>query len=864
MQRPSDSPQIRRYHSTGLLFPTLSEEHNIGDWLDRSSQSENSSREDMTSHTDDSSVDGTVSSVGESTWDLIDEGSVASEDVSYIPRTTSASASEGLESIHVPQPSPAKASDVRSASTDDSDEEDLVSDQIMSEPPHSPQATPVALYAQETDTPVYGMESSYTQELMGTIHLEDVSEVDPRLGIKVVSAQACTFDMNFGREELKRRHAGKYVIPLSGKIHMGLKDGGLEVRDTFKLLYHGPKEMKSAITQKIGSALAANPRRPLLNDGPASSRVTVVPISSFMDESSPEVVMIESGGFDMIIEECISARPNESEGVTLEVESGNTIEYHINRSDDSHKLEVLAPTGVPDLGIIYFPQTSAASNRLSEELTRSFVCTQQFFLDCGIPYYVISDTIWLDQPQIPVIGPYRLVPHRSTELLVDGKRQTWTLPIDITSFLALDASQLHQNLVALKSSAANPDSAFLNVSVPFAAEFGNGIRWISKQTRPLANKMRHFDLKTWITVTLVFLAMLFIPLLGSFYPGQSALGLRGGSEFTETMPLNQAALSKLGMTKRQFDIQMKSSAPSLASLLAAETQHFTSLSQPARKKESVGINYKGDAQSRSRDLLVRVIGDSNILIRSFKPSSGSKNLNFETRRNGKILPHQLQKLDDEYSILEIPSVDAYGQIEIRIWTTSKPKYNETFEIDLGIPWFKVKGWKEFAGIAADSAIREMQTLQRGVSHTFKRGGIAVDDLRRSEALAEALKKVSVSMGDLERAVHSGSTKLLRRSIRRAIKAQSQFSRLIRKAQRATLKQSDRVLEKQARLNIELKELMHVMSDRLFDQQVRFERVIKMLQQMAKSQRFHQLYERQLRRAQKKLLHAWWKVRGSPA
>lgn len=863
MQPPSESPQLRRYHSTGLLFPCISEESNIDDWPERLATNEQILREDMAFHTDDGSVDGTVSSVGESTWDMIDEGSVASEDLSYIPPRTPASVSDGLESVHVPQPSPPRPSDVKSASDEDSDQEDLVSDMVMSEPPHSPQATPVALYAQETDTPVYGGESSYTQELMGTIHLQDVSALDSRLGIRIVSAQARTFYQDEPREALKSTKGVEDIVPLSGKIQMGLKDGGLEVRDTFKLLYHGPKEMKSAITQKIGSALAANPRRPLLHDGPASSRVTVVPISSFMDESSPEVVMIESGGFDMIIEECIGARRNESGGVTLDIESGNTIEYRTTHNSEGGELEILAPTGVPDLGIIYFPEKTVPSKRLSEQLTsQSCLSTQHFLLDCGIPYYVISDTDWLDDLRMPVIGSYRLVPHRSMDVLIDAKPGTRTLPIDLTSFLALDASQLHQNLVALKTSAAEPNPRFMNESVPYAKELRRGFQWISQQTDDFITAMKHIGLKTWITVAVIFFTMCSVPLLGGLYADRRPLGSTGETNLIETMPINEAAFSKLGMTKSQFDIQMKSSPPSLARLLAAETQHIPARAQAARKRDG-GMNRKSDTQSRSRDLLVRVIGNSNILIRSFKPSSGAKNLKFETTRNGKVLPHQLQKIDEEYLVLEIPSADAYGQIEIRIWTTVKPKYNQTFEIDLGIPWFKVKGWKEIVKSTAEDGLKETRALQQSLLNTLKRGGFAIDDLRRSEAVVTALRKLSQLSTSVERAVHSGSGTVLRRSVRRAARARRQLFRLARKVQRATLSQSDLVLEKQARLNAELKEIIHLMSARLSEQQVRLEKALWTLQNSTKSRRLPQTYKKQLRKAQKKLLHTWWKLRGNP-
>ena len=211
---------------------------------------------------------------------------------------------------------------------------------------------------------------------------------------------------------------------------------GLVLDEPYKVLYVGDPLAKDAIMQKVGSALAAT----LRSEKPCPSRFNVVPISSFGDFLSPEVVLIDSTGLELSVEECHSAsfakRDGGNDTISMTLSNRTLIESYWSGS----KFAITEHWKLPDIAVFYLSENDAILARQTRRFVRSFMSRHT------VPCIFISQvSLWNKPAEIIALD------HRTPHLCLqahgsekDKYEVVKRLPIDIQTFLSLDARQMNR------------------------------------------------------------------------------------------------------------------------------------------------------------------------------------------------------------------------------------------------------------------------------------------------------------------------------------------------------------------------------------------------------------------------------------
>ena len=664
--------------------------------------------------------------------------------------------------------------------------------------------------------------------------MEDVRSVLSKTGIKHVKG-------SFGSDlEVESPAANGDVKVTMGSVAMGIKEGGLVVSETLKLLYIGPRGMRFPIMQKIGSAIAANPRRLSLKDGLDHSRVTVVPVSALSGDGNPEVVMIESGGFDMKIDECVHAFPTYDKRdmyIVLELDSQKTLRSAVNPDGSSGQL--CPPDSLPDLAIFFQPATTS----IESDLTTFWA--EKFLKQHNVPHYAVTfDGSWQDPTLKRIEEDEDIVPHRQVETNIDGNLVTQErLPINISSFLAMDASQLHANIVALKARAASKASS----AKSDAPTLFHTVRSWMRSAQKMGQDVPASVLLKFILPSMIVIVTLLSVLLARFFvasPAPPAMQV-----WTSSSPHHiEPTLAVPSM--RQVPASKSAMAPVLDTQLPTSALPATAGQKTTTEPDS--------GSHKPQGTLVDLIGDSHIFIRPAVATKPSQ-MSFEAKRDDKPIPCTLKSFDGEYYVLQIPSADAFGIVEIEVRSIGKPKLHEILEVDLGPAWLKPKHWQELARGLSERTVEEAVQLGELVQDAFLTSSL-VSRFQNQSLLAHAQDGAAAILHEAERLSNWSSTiakqqKLNPERLRK-------LTQLARKFRRRGSRQSAAIAKEYRKFSRHAKRISGTMSKQWSTHIKNLEKRVRDVEKKYEHRVTGQA--RLIRKTQKKLLQLWWSVRGRPA
>lgn len=69
--------------------------------------------------------------------------------------------------------------------------------------------------------------------------------------------------------------------------------------------------------------------------------------------------------------------------------------------------------------------------------------------------------------------------------------------------------------------------------------------------------------------------------------------------------------------------------------------------------------------------------------------------------------------------MQIPREDAYGLLNVSIWTDSKPKVSKSFDVDFGSSWLKVAGWKKATRALTESIRDDLSSVKTSLSTVYE-------------------------------------------------------------------------------------------------------------------------------------------------
>ena len=791
----------------------------------------------MTSNHDDGSFEDTSSSLGDSSYDFIDDRSVVTSDdeESQSAMTHSISSDEhetDRDNEHPSGPS-APSDNIQTTTSQQGTTFTGSRDSLRSGSELTTRGVDL------DESPVLQANLNHVQsmdEIRGKesyITMTESAPLDPRKPIKGFRTLRVFTGPNVDRlfHSIPPDFSPEQITV---RVEQSMVSQGLVLKEPYKMLYVGNATAKDSIIQKVGAALATTAR----TNETKPSRFNVVPISSFGDTVSPEVVLVDSSGIELSVDECVSStfvRKDEgNDTIRITLADGMIVESSWSGS----RFSTSNHWKLPDVAIFYLSVKDTILAKQTERFARSFMNRH------NVPVILVSDvSLWGSGAGTHALDP------RAPRLLLEaysprtGKYQTMDqLPIDLQTFLQLDAGQMSRNLAAL---ALTPGSSTSRRMFGMTSEVDNEkTKVCGHGDLEIAARFNTFR-KALVSTLIILLPMLLFHLIASnvFRP----------SRILEPAA-NTGVLRKDVITPAINSLQSTSNA--LVSrcgnpLMSSNT--VSPVPDPISVSKSIStVHVNTDITSYLASFLaethpstpnnsdkfrVHVIGDRHIVLRPphwFTRYKKTPKLLFNVTRDDVVLDYEVSPLFDGLYALKIRRADAHGVLEISVWTTSKPKIHETLQVTLKMPWLRLAGWKEAANGVIGSIWGDIDFVQSTLANTSNHAGIELRTIVHNTL-------VTANMITKEAARLRATSRNLANKIQ---------------GQRASVSQTVVKNVHQVRTNLAL----HARNRRpIISQYV--ERISSEF--IATADNAGKLREKHLRRTQKAALKAWWGIRGSP-
>ena len=809
----------------------------------------------------DESGDDTTSSLGDSSYDFIDDRSNATTDDedqdALIESTTS---SDGNTFEQLPTPS-------RSRECDGVADHGLQhqGSEYPQSPPGSSRAEHVVsgegpgqaathLDIHQTHEPIEFDEPSITN--LNASRFTEVSHT-----LKIVEKQSGLDEFYYNLLDRVQGHLAITVRQTMISHSLTPKDG------QYKIMYVGDTAAREQILQKIGTALAANMKCSTPDsEKPRSSKFNIVPISAFGEESWPEVVLIDSSGLELSVEDCRYAsfdrREGSNDSLRLELSGGTTVHSNWNGSN----FEVSNDWRLPDIAVFCLPDDDNFSLKMTRQFARSFMSRHK------VLSIVISRSPTWDKPSMEPITLDYLTPHISLDSRNSSLVQAQIVrryPIDLTTFLNIDAGQMNRNLACLAAASRSPKPqrdqhtssrhgkrSPADSSLSLRETINSLVTDVRKDGLRGLNQYEY--LAGFAVVLISVLSMLVIGLGVSELLGASRVSNSRVFPANTSLPSSSEVLTFPAL---------QTADPSFSSTFAPTVNSPSSIStQPPQTK---GLSASTDLASflldaytlspdKSEQFKVHVLGDCHIILRLphwFNKTRKTPRLSFEILRGNLKLEHQATTLFDGVYALQIPPEDAYGVLRVKLSTETKPVINESFEVDFGSSWLKVTGWKKATRVLTEVVRKDVHLAQASLSNIFVHANtgisIFVEQQRKKTAGRTILKSHLFETATKTRDLVAAQVEDVRKAMVKGLRstranAVSQISRSVEE------------IAKDVAFYTRTKAFKLAHSARLLARTASGGDIEARLKGLA------DLKQRSLRVSQKKVLKAWWRLRGMPS
>lgn len=528
----------------------------------------------------------------------------------------------------------------------------------------------------------------------------------------------------------------------------------LDVDKPFRVWYFGSQEFKPNILDKIGDVLVASPRNSLYSSGSGnSSRFHVVP-ASFGPDSTPNYAELLPIHVQLIVDEGTSAtlrkQPNNKDTIILEFKNQTSIQSWF--TGESYQMTNSTNwVDTPDVAIFFISDNDDIRTMLTRSLAEKFMRRHK------VPCMVISEKPLWTKPVLPVPldlhSPHIALEYRDPE---NGHIATFDrYPIDLKTFENIDPAQLNRGFASLAKFASSTwgyhdteDKDFSKVSdVENYAGSGSGSGYpITGNAHDTAQALR-FVMMTFlclITLSLGYSAMkALIMILIQYFAGvakESAL-LQGGNPFqTPTSFLPSSSSLRVVETSLQNAPKME-----FGLLDCGVDEYILEVSQSA-----------DDKSADSNAFRIYVVGDCHVVLKVPASIATKKSPKFgvELTRAGTKVDFELSRLFDGVYALRLALEDAYGPMQLYMWTRTNPFIEQKEDIDFGTPWLKIASWKKSAQVLSSQLKKELNVAQTGLSKAYNR--VRVD----LQAMGDTLPTSRYPLPH----VHKAATAMMRKSM----------------------------------------------------------------------------------------------------
>ncbi|KAL2048171.1 hypothetical protein N7G274_000082 [Stereocaulon virgatum] len=702
--------------SVVLRYPTIPVHGTPTSWLSQSQLVT------MTS-THDDSCDDTSSSLGDSSYDFIDERSNAStdyEDQDVMTESTTSSDEHGFDRIDIPSQQPVPNDRVEQISQGQASVSSSVhatiaeSESVPSEPDSEDQVS------SEHIDPCHMADQheiiQFDEPSVVNLNSSRFSEVSHTLQIVVKQEQMNAFYKNI-------------LDHLPGQLAVNVKqtmtpysltpEGG-----SYKILYVGQLEHRDPVVQKMGTALAASLKCSTPDTEKfRSSKFNIVPISGFGEAASPEVVLIDSSGLELNVEECYHASftrmDDGNDTLQLRMNDGTSVESIWTGS----RFALSNDWKLPDIAIFCVPENESRQLKQTRQFARSLMSRH------AVQSIVISQTPQWDRSPTECITLDLLTPHISLEARKSNSGAAQLIrryPVDLATFLNIDAGQLNRNLacLAVAQGSPRPRSQRLGHKKLGDSRVWSFWGWLESFVSDGQEEGPKISRRYESMSGFAFILMTVLPLL---LVGIGLSGFLGASKVSNSrvFPTNAVSSTTSAPTIPTASFSLSSTTALVATTVSSTSAHVSPVSSLSSNTDiaSFLLDAYMLAPNKSEQFKVHVLGDCHIVLRPpywFSKMKKPPKLLFKVLHGGTELKHQLTFLFDGVYALQIPREDAHGLLNVSIWTDSKPRVNESFEVDFGSSWLKVAGWKRATRALTESIRDDLNSMQTSLSIVYDR------------------------------------------------------------------------------------------------------------------------------------------------
>ncbi|KAI9768212.1 MAG: hypothetical protein M1840_005042 [Geoglossum simile] len=537
-----------------------------------------------------------------------------------------------------------------------------------------------------------------------------------------VTHTVCNFSEQQTTEILKRVRITDPPTRLAATVRQTMAKQGLAIDEPFRVLYVGNPMAKGDIISKIGSSLAV----PMAGTGHRrSSRFNVVPVSSFGGSSSPEVELIDSFGLELVVDECTHAKTTKVDGRpdTLTLNLNNSFWYRSRCDDSGFHLESPTYWKLPHLAVFFCSDSDSISMRQTRLYARSFMARHavpSIFISQNPLYGRSVENYALDTRSI-----HMCLESRSATLL--GNRVLKRLPIDLSTFLNIDARQMNRNLACLTglhagrdalqpfdSEQTSPPQGVVPEDAkasPYPYRIAQGLAFLREQ------KSRGF----WATgLVISFFALALATATFSSNPYASVQSSwrsrsRGPENYIQVVstPASSATVAT-SVTTPSGMLPPQPHDANAAPSLETDRPMSNSVASPSLDFAGILFNQPLTAVNDSDKFKLHIIGDSHMILRPprrFTLLKKPPKIFVRVTRNNRVVDVRLSKLFEGAYTLKLEREDAYGTMNVSVWTKSKPTMEQIFELDFGSPWLKIWGLRKAARVLSEELQKDAKYAQ---------------------------------------------------------------------------------------------------------------------------------------------------------
>ncbi|KAJ9136749.1 glycosyltransferase family 15 protein [Pleurostoma richardsiae] len=483
---------------------------------------------------------------------------------------------------------------------------------------------------------------------------------------------------------------------LVATVRQTMSQGCLSTTEPLRVLYVGDESARNSIVYKISRAITSSESIDY-NTGKTLRRNTegvfnIVPISSFGSMKDPDIELMATSSYQIKVETCTSAEKLEIKGdlfpsdVVYSLIIDNEKKYKSVVDSAAH---VQPAWSLPHVAIFYCAESDDESARANRAVVWEFTKRH------GIPSVFISETQAFKKPSSELLANFvdehavhLSLESRDAEHLIHPQR----LPIDLNSFLNIDARQMNRNLAYLTGLQEPPSIA--------EERIGDVIAMSSSQTLPEPDAI---SLERLSAVTDFIRGLSYREVLGFLLPivvacltSHLMTSMAGQSQPQKpglaTVPA--ASVATVASTTPTATVSTTTATVTI-DMTSTKTVRLTS-AEPSNTILPFGgfLSDKAQAvtsedEAKTAVCSVEMYSNNEILI---KVPSGTKTtwlakgaIDIDVYRGPDPVKSRLSTID-EGILIEINQKDAYGVLNVSVVTTRKPKVNETFAVDFGRPF----------------------------------------------------------------------------------------------------------------------------------------------------------------------------------